>query len=158
MDTNHTTEPFCPFFVWLLVELGAKLTEIPDPRTVVTLENAEIFVPQRLQGSEVVKTKRSNVPTVKIIALIVVVILVCVVGGILVWFCIISKRKQNQTPEWNHENDSSQIQQFSHRTLSTPKKITSNRSIKQASIATTTVSPKQLAHAYSGINVQRNQT
>uniref|UniRef100_A0A7E4VBS1 CooT family nickel-binding protein n=1 Tax=Panagrellus redivivus TaxID=6233 RepID=A0A7E4VBS1_PANRE len=80
-----------------------------------------------------------------------------VIVGILVWRCITRTSKPKQTPECNHQNDSSSSQQFRNRKKSTLRKPSSKQPIKHASnttttIVQTTVSPKQVAHPSSKSN------
>uniref|UniRef100_A0A7E4VA19 Uncharacterized protein n=1 Tax=Panagrellus redivivus TaxID=6233 RepID=A0A7E4VA19_PANRE len=91
--------------------LNITVAKLPDARTILTLQNAEIFVPEMPEKpkNEKKEKKKSNA-SVKIVAVVVVLILVYgflfilfkvstfsgVIIGILVWFCVICKPKSEQ--------------------------------------------------------------
>uniref|UniRef100_A0A7E4VBI5 Uncharacterized protein n=1 Tax=Panagrellus redivivus TaxID=6233 RepID=A0A7E4VBI5_PANRE len=130
--------------------LNIMVVQFPDAKTIVTLPNAEIFVPEK-QENAIVKKKRSNVGTVRVLAIIVVLTVVGVIVGVLVWCCVIRTSKPKQTPECNPQDNSLPCRQFCHQ-KSTFQKPSSKKPIKHVSKTTTTtvqtaVSPKQVAHS-----------
>uniref|UniRef100_A0A7E4ZV25 Uncharacterized protein n=1 Tax=Panagrellus redivivus TaxID=6233 RepID=A0A7E4ZV25_PANRE len=136
--------------------LNIMVVQLPDARTTVTLPNAEIFVPEK-QLHVIVQKRRSNVGTVGILAIIIVLIVVGAIVGIFVWCCITRTSKPKQTPELNHQDDSPPSQQFRHPKILTPRKPSSKHSIKRASNTTTTtvhttVSPKRVRHPSPATN------
>uniref|UniRef100_A0A7E4VBJ1 CUB domain-containing protein n=1 Tax=Panagrellus redivivus TaxID=6233 RepID=A0A7E4VBJ1_PANRE len=125
--------------------LNIMVLQLPDAKTVVTLPNADIFVPEK-QVDAIVKKKRSNAGTVGIIAIIIVLIVIGVIVGILVWCCITCTSKPKQTPEFNRQDDSPHPQQFRRQTQSTYRKSSSIKPAKRAS--NTTSSKPKTSHTF----------
>uniref|UniRef100_A0A7E4VGX5 CUB domain-containing protein n=1 Tax=Panagrellus redivivus TaxID=6233 RepID=A0A7E4VGX5_PANRE len=127
-------------------------TEVPDPRTLLILQNAEIFVPEKPEKLKNV-TKKNSDASVRIAAFVVVLILVSVIIGILVWFCVIRKPESEQMAQCADQDDSPS--QKCRR--STPQKSPSKKSVKRASNTTptticTTVIPKQSPSMAKSLN------
>uniref|UniRef100_A0A7E4V7D2 Cadherin domain-containing protein n=1 Tax=Panagrellus redivivus TaxID=6233 RepID=A0A7E4V7D2_PANRE len=133
--------------------LNITMVQLPDTRTIVVLENAEIFVPEVPKEDKVV-TKEKSSASVKVVTVVVVFLLVGVIIGILVCFCVIRRPESKQIDECNDQDDSP----TPHRKSATPQKLSTKTPAERASNTTTpttiqtAVCSKQVAPSYSGIN------
>uniref|UniRef100_A0A7E4VEZ6 Ephrin RBD domain-containing protein n=1 Tax=Panagrellus redivivus TaxID=6233 RepID=A0A7E4VEZ6_PANRE len=136
--------------------LNITTAELPDAKTIVTLENAEIFVPEMPEKPKNATKKKSNA-SVRIVAVVVILILVGVIVGILVWFCVTRKPKSEQMVDCDYQDDTPIRKSSTHRKPSA-KMPANNVSNIMTTITQTTVSPKQIAHPSPGINAQSPST
>uniref|UniRef100_A0A7E4V8J4 Uncharacterized protein n=1 Tax=Panagrellus redivivus TaxID=6233 RepID=A0A7E4V8J4_PANRE len=133
--------------------LNITVAELPNALAIVTLQNAEIFEPEKPEKPKSFIKKKSNA-SVKIVAVVVVLILVGVITGILVWFCVIRKSKSEQMAEFDDQDDSPPPQQFRRATSQNlsaklPAKSISN---KTTTPIQTAVSPRQVTYSNLGEN------
>uniref|UniRef100_A0A7E4V8E9 Uncharacterized protein n=1 Tax=Panagrellus redivivus TaxID=6233 RepID=A0A7E4V8E9_PANRE len=142
--------------------LNITVAELPDARTIVTLENAEIFVPEKPKEDIIFTKKKSNASatTATIVAVVVVLILVYgflfilfkastfsgVIIGILVWFCVIRKPKSKQLAECDTQDDSPRPREKSLTPQNLSAKTPASISNTMTTAIQTTLMPKQIAH------------